>query len=224
MKRPLKFVAKWLGLAVAFGLIACLGFRVPQLALLTSRALTTSGTVTAIDPSNHGSVTVRYSVQGRNYEQSFAPHNSQPGASVTVYYQSNNPDNAELSDPRKVLENNLLVCAFAAIVFPSLTLASCLIKPLHWPWMWVSSTPRFIIIGAVTCAVISTVINVYLGTIHGRQWISTALVLGGAALLVLRTLETPREAGWKTVVWSRLFMLGLFLVVAGQLVRSIYAP
>jgi hypothetical protein len=199
----LKHIAVWLALAVAFGSLVCLLSRVPQLALLANRGQTTGGVVTAVHPREHCSVTVRYIVQGRNYEQSFAPYGWNMGANVTVYYQANHPANAELADPREILENNLVLCAFAAIFFPSIILASTRF-----------SVPQLTTTVIVAFTIISIGIEAYQGNIHGPQWISAALIMAGVSLMLVRVLRVP-HAGWRTVAKSKLFILGLLLVVAG---------
>ena len=123
---------------------------------------------------------------------------------MTVYYQANNPDNAELADPRKLLGNDLLVCAFAVIVFPTFILASTRF-----------SAPRLMTTVFVAFIIISIGLEACSGTIHGSQWIRAALALAGVTLLLVRVLRVPHDAGWRTVAKSKLFILGLLLVVVG---------
>jgi hypothetical protein len=146
--------------------------------------------VTAVHPREHCSVTVRYIVQGRNYEQSFAPYGWNMGANVTVYYQANHPDNAELADPREILENNILLCAFSAIFCPSIILASARF-----------SVPQLTTTVIVAFTIISIGIEAYQGNIHGPQWISAALILAGVSCECCAFL-TQAGARWPIRIFS----------------------
>ncbi len=187
-------------------------------ALAVSRSTHTSAIT-----NNHGLVIVRYVVDYTDYEQPFAPHNGSVGDSVVVYYKPNDPKVSAIDDPLALLRNRLLVSGIASVLFSTL-FALALQFPgfaalWSWPWRLVPFTPRVVMRVVGVVSLIAGGLSVYRGTVDAKLLISEGLIFSGIILLLVRSFQAAREAGWLAFVRSRLFITGLCFVLAGQVSR-----
>jgi len=88
---------------VLIGLVIALIIGVPRLLLLSRDHAETGGVVLRALPDSHGTVVVRYTVNGTFYERSFGPYPWTRGERVRVIYYPPNPSVAELTEPSRIL-------------------------------------------------------------------------------------------------------------------------
>jgi hypothetical protein len=125
MRRAVIFLAVWIccvlalaafALAVEFGLNG--GARHVALARAWK---TTTGTVIARDTRNHNSIAVRYSVEGRQVEQSFQGSDKGIGEAVSVYHSPKDATLSDIRNPALSLRNNLESLLAACLVLGTFT-------------------------------------------------------------------------------------------------------
>jgi hypothetical protein len=78
-------------------------------------------------------------------------------------------------------------------------------------------SPRFIVMAAVLITVVEFLLEIYQGAIRGLALVGAGLVLPGLIAVVAAVLPMPEPTSWKVIFHSRLFLAGLFLFGAGQL-------
>lgn len=121
----LKFAAGWLVLAISFAaLIGRLNW--PTYWKLAHHSASVQGTVIQVLPEMHGAVRYRYYVDEREYDGQSQPRPSNPpiehlieGATLTVWYDPDEPKISVLGLPSALLENETISVALAAILFPT---------------------------------------------------------------------------------------------------------
>ena len=214
----------WATLVGVFCIICFFAFRVPHLVILSQRAHTTIGSVAAVDRLNHASVEVQYTIGGRHFQGTFAPYYLNRGQTVTVYYDPDGPDAAEIEKPSGLLRKNLEVSTLGSLLFASV-MALSIFVPVPW-WRrpaWVSIKPRWTITGAVTLTFTVVILNWSRGRNldDGRMWISDVCVLLGTLLVLARALQANRDAGWAVVLRSKLIVAGVSLIILGQSLRGL---
>jgi hypothetical protein len=227
MRQAMKALAIWIGcvvaleafvFAVAFGLAGA-GRQVT----LSRDWRTTAGIVMAVDRGNHNSVTVHYTVDGRQIEQTFSGSEKNIGDGVEVYYSPNDGHLADIENPTLSVRNDLRFLSLAALALG--TFASVFInfrsagRALAWPLVSVRLSPRFAMIW-IAIAVLAGIVSGLLFAPVGRQaWLPHAFTVCGVFLLCLRAFRLAGEASWNRFVRSPIVVLGVALVVISQLIR-----
>jgi hypothetical protein len=135
----------WLSLAAIFALLTALLFDLPGKTKLTIQFASTIGKVTSTRRSDHGLVTVKYSVAGTDYQQSFVAPTLNIGDSVIIYYSPSNPDLADNNNPITSLENSIAITVIASLLFPTFLLLSYRFPQLRGIWHFAPRVaPRFL--------------------------------------------------------------------------------
>ena len=226
MRRAIRFLAIWiccvLALAV-FGFVVEFGLNGAGRRVALARAWkTTTGTVIARDTRNHNSISVRYSVEGRQVEQSFQGSDKGIGEAVCVYYSLKVATLSDIRNPALSLRNNLesllagcLVLGTFASIFISFPVIG---HALTWPRARFRVTPRFIMAWVATAVVIGTVSNLLSQPRGWRLWLADALVFGGTTLLCIRAFRVALDVPWMVYIKSRTFIIGVLLVLVGQVI------
>ena len=124
----LKYAVAWLVLMILFAaLIGGLNWRTYW--KLANRSVSVQGTVTQVLPEVHATVRYRYYVDGREYRGQTQPRPPNPalerlaeGATLTVWYDPEEPKISVLGVPSALLENETISVILAAVLFPTLIL------------------------------------------------------------------------------------------------------
>src|SRR5688572_12285931 len=102
------------GLALIFlvcvgvlGTILCLVSGLTGGLILRAEHSVTDGTVVMAQPQSHGSVTVRYFVNGETYDKTWAPYNWNVGKRVKIYYSPADPRTALFIEPTEFVSQQL---------------------------------------------------------------------------------------------------------------------
>jgi len=124
----LKYAVAWFVLAM---LLAALTGRLnwPSYWRLAHRAASVQGTVTQVLPEMHATVRYRYYVEGREYHgqtQPWPPNRSierlAEGATLTVWYDPEEPRMSVLGPPSALLENETISVVLVAVLAPTFIL------------------------------------------------------------------------------------------------------
>ena len=196
-------------------------FEIPQLLLLCRHSATTEGQVVRFIPNSHGSVIVRYASHGNTYERSFSPHLSPEGSSATVYYYPNDPTIAVLGDPRGALWPELVTWSIASAMLSSIVCyfagrSHVLFKLGNRSLL---PRPRVIMTLMMIGAAVGGVSSIRAGLmVRQYVWIGAALQWSGGLILTGKAFSLPAESGWAAFAKTRLFALGIALVILGNLV------
>jgi len=226
MQRSLKFLGVWISCVLAlemfiFGSAFVLGDFAHRIALSKSWT-TTTGRVVAVDRDNHNSVTVRYSVEGRVIDQTFQGSKKEIGQPVNVYYSRHDATLADIRNPSVSVPNDVRFLSLLGLVFGTFCSMPYVFRAfgqvLGWPWTRFRLTPRFAMTAIAAGVFIGTVANLFSRRGGYRLWMADVLVVCGTALLCIRTYRVASETTFWIFVKSRLVIVGVLLVVAGQLV------
>ena len=125
MWRALRFLAVWiccvLALAV-FGFGVEFGLNGAQRRIVLSKSWkVTTGTVVGFDRRNHNSITVRYSVENRQVEQTFQGSEKGVGEAVCVYYSPKDANLSDIRNPADSLQNDLQIFLIGCVVLGTFT-------------------------------------------------------------------------------------------------------
>ena len=89
----------------------------PGIVALAANSQTTSGVVTAVEPSNHQGVRVTYSAAGRSHELAWdGIPSAAVGQPMVVYYLQSDPTEASLLWPRDLLFQATLQLAILSVL------------------------------------------------------------------------------------------------------------
>jgi len=186
---------------------------------------TTTGTVVAVDRGNHLSITARYFVNHKQFEQTLAPSYKTVGDAVVVYYLPSDPNVAGIENPRDWLDNTLRVFLIGTIMMSAFVAVMIRVpavgQALSWPWSGFRIRPRFAMIWIAIAVLVGSVVPLFAGAVSGRLLLADGLVLGGTALLCRRAFQLPYEASWRIFARSRTVLLAVALLIAAQLVNSL---
>ena len=202
---------------LAFGL-AGEGRRV----MLSKEWRVTTGRVMTVDRSNHNSVTVRYNVDGRRIEQTFAGSEKGVGDIVDVYYSPTDANLADIRNPTVSVRHDLRLLFLAGLVlgtFISVIISFRAInEALAWPGTKFRLKPRFAMTWVAIATLVGTVSKLLSGSAGPRMWLADAFVICGATLLCVEAFRLASETPWTVFVRSRLFIFGLVFVIIGQFI------
>jgi hypothetical protein len=224
MRQALKCFLIWAGCVItlevfcfgAFGL----GGVAHRISLSRSWRVST-GTIVAVDRNNHNSITVLYPVEGRPIERTFTRSERDVGENVTVYYSPIDPTNADIENPAVSLRNDLRFLFLAGLglgtfasIFINFRIAA---EALARPWTMFRLTPRFAVGWMAIAVLIGSVSSLGSSAEERPAWLSRALVLCGTAFLCVQAFRTA-SASWSLFLRSRMFIVGAFFIVVGQLI------
>lgn len=124
------WIALWAVAALLVGVLIALATHGTALTSVSDYSKA-SGTVTRIEPTNHESVSVRYSASGRQYEASSSfigdPNpdfdHIRPGETVVVFYRRSDPSSVLLVDPATRIDNERASTAVASLAVATLLVA-----------------------------------------------------------------------------------------------------
>jgi len=179
----------------------------------------TSGTVISVIPESHGSVVVRYQVNARNYEQTFAPYNWRPGAHVRVYYYPPGPAISAISDPAEILSDSLPAVILASL-FAS-TFFTVYVFVIRRPdmsttrlgaWIFAPRVTAVLVLAGVLCGIL---VPFFAGHPNGKSLASDALALGGT--LIFLHLAWTSGKGWAGLLRSSRFWIAVALALVASL-------
>jgi hypothetical protein len=124
----LKCAVAWLVLMMLFAALTG-GLNWPTYWKLAHRSASVQGTVIQVLPEVHATVRYRYYVGGGEYHGQTQPRPPNPpierlaeGATLTVWYDPEEPRTSVLGPPSALLENETISVALAAVLFPTLIL------------------------------------------------------------------------------------------------------
>lgn len=183
----------------------------------------TTGTVVAVNKANHNSITVRYTVNNRQIQQAFNGSEKSLGDIVEVYYSPSDWHIADIENPTLSVENDLRFLLLSGLVLG--TLASVLInfravgRALVWPWTKAHPSPRFVVTWIGIAVLVATLSSVLSAPVQVQPWLARGLVVLGAALLCTQAFRMAAEISWYRFLRSPLALLGVLLVVVGQVVQ-----
>ena len=113
---------------IVFGLSSLNWFKYNR---IVNRGVLTQGTVLALLPNDHNTISYRYNVNGQNFKaqtQLWAPNPPMEklaiGDSVVVYYDPVHPESSVLGDPKMILTNENISIAIAALMIPTILFIS----------------------------------------------------------------------------------------------------
>jgi hypothetical protein len=123
-----KYAAAWLVLMMLFAAITG-GHNWPTYWRLAHRSASVEGTVIQLLPKMHATVRYRYNVDGHEYHGQTQPWPPNPsieglaeGATLTVWYDPEQPNVSVLGLPGVLLENETISVMLAAILAPTFIL------------------------------------------------------------------------------------------------------
>jgi hypothetical protein len=124
----LAYAVLWLLLMMFFAALIG-GHNWPTYRKLAHRSVSVQGKVTEVLPKMHGTVLYRYYVDGREYHDQKQPWPPNPpierlteGATLTVWYDPEQPSISVLGLPSALLENETIAVMLGAVLTPTLIL------------------------------------------------------------------------------------------------------
>jgi hypothetical protein len=107
-------VLLWVSLfIVSMGIIATL-MNVPNIFRVAHRSGQAIGVATSAEPTNHMSVTVRFSINGATHERTFPGYGYHVLSPVRVYFYPENPDVFLIEQPNRLLRSQLIFCLLSS--------------------------------------------------------------------------------------------------------------
>jgi hypothetical protein len=223
MRRSVKFLSVWIGCAFCFAALT-LGVQFGlngagrRVSLARSWKVTT-GNVVAVDRNNHLSIAVRYSVEGRQVEQTFQGSEKGIGELVTVYYSPRDATLADIRNPASSLGDDLKLLSVGRVgfglflsIFSNFRVVD---QTFAWPWLTFHPTPRFVMTYILVAVFIGTAANLVFQPHGWKVWLAGASVLGGTILMCVAAFRLAVEIPWKVYFKSRIFVYGVLLVLIG---------
>ncbi|HKR61292.1 MAG TPA: DUF3592 domain-containing protein [Pyrinomonadaceae bacterium] len=125
----------WFGCAVVFFAAAAVAFETPKYYALVTRGIETKGVVVTKEPENHSFIRYSYLVNQQAYaglgnaggiNRSFVDLN--PGDTVRVYYDSEDPSISHLGDPKAHYASSVRGVAFVTLLGPIFCLVGLFAK------------------------------------------------------------------------------------------------
>jgi hypothetical protein len=124
----LAYVVLWLLLMMFFAALMS-GDTWPTYWKLAHRSVSVQGEVIEVLPKMHATVQYRYYVDGREYDGQKSPQPPNPpierlteGATLTVWYDPEQPNISVLGSPSALLENETIAVMLGAVLSPMLIL------------------------------------------------------------------------------------------------------
>jgi hypothetical protein len=218
-------VGAWACYAAIFASALAILTRVPSLVLLWRGSASTEGAVTNVDSANHGATTVRYTVGAIQYEKTFPPQNLHRGDRPTVYYRPAEPETAAMEAPAVALRHSLALCGIGAILFGTLFMAAA-----RHPRAFQAANPgRVVVPGSPRAAVtvvalfflVGALFNLLGGPLPSKRALSITPEFSGCGMLAYQAFRHDRDAAWRTLLRSKLFVCGVSLIIVAQLVEAL---
>jgi hypothetical protein len=124
----LRYTAAWLALMMLFAMITG-GFNWPTYWRLAHHSASVQGTVIQVLPKMHATAQYHYNVDGQEYQGQAQPRPPNPtierltdGATVTVWYDPEQPKMSVLGLPSGLLKNETISVLLTAILAPTFIL------------------------------------------------------------------------------------------------------
>ena len=91
-------------------------------------------------------------------------------------------------------------------------------EALAWPRAKFQIKPRFVTTWVAAAVLAGTASNLILLRSGRRLWLADALVVGGTTLLCLRAFRVALDVPWIAYIKSRTFLIGVLLLLTGEVI------